>query len=278
MLEHIIYSQTMDHLQKYNILSSLQHGYRNTCSTETQLLRVIDLLAKGMDSSSQVDVISLDFARAFDVVPIERLLLKMNYYGIRKLLPWFRDFLKNRKQRVVIEGTKSKLVEVLSGIAQGTRVAALCFLLFINDLPNSIINSFGGLFCDDTLIAKKIDSQSDSLSLQHDLDQVHKWTEVWGMSFNVLKCFVMSVTNNRNPAVHSYHLNGNTLVRTDSIKYLGITIDNKLTFKQHIEKKCHSATTVLNMLRRNLYYAPKSVKSKAYTACVRPIVEYAASC
>ena len=146
-----------------------------------------------MDSSSQVDVISLDFARAFDVVPIERLLLKMNYYGIRKLLPWFRDFLKNRKQRVVIEGTKSKLVEVLSGIAQGTRVAALCFLLFINDLPNSIINSF--------------------------VDQVHKWTEVWGMSFNVLKCFVMSVTNNRNPAVHSYHLNGNTLVRTDSIKY-----------------------------------------------------------
>ena len=79
VLEHIIYSQTMDHLQKYNILSDLQHGYRNRCSTETQLLKVIDKFAKALEDEAQLDAISLDFQRAFDVVPTERLLLKLNY-------------------------------------------------------------------------------------------------------------------------------------------------------------------------------------------------------
>ena len=167
---------------------------------------------------------------------------------------------------------------MLSGIAQGSRTAALCFLLFINDLPHSIIESFGGLFCDDTLIGKKINSPSDSQSLQHDLDRIHEWTTMWGMNFNVLKCFVMTVSNKRKTTEYDYHLNGNILTKKESIKYLGVTIDNKLTFKQHIEQKCHSATNILNMLRRNLYFAPISVKTKAYMSCVRPIVEYAASC
>ena len=124
VLEHVIYSQTMKHLEKFKILSDLQHGYRRGCSTETQLLKVIDLLAKGLENKSQVDAISLDFARAFDVVPHQRLLLKMNFYGIRKILPWIQDFLTNRNQIVVIDGMKSRLVKVLLRDSQLTRPAS----------------------------------------------------------------------------------------------------------------------------------------------------------
>ena len=134
---------------------------------------------------------------------------------------------------------------MLSGIAQGSRTAALCFLLFINDLPHSIIESFAGVFCDDTLIGKEINNQSDAQSLQNDLDRIHEWTTMWGMSFNVLKCFVMTVTNKRNPTEHNYHLNGKTLTKKESIKYLGVTIDSKLTFNQHIDKKF----TFISMLK-----------------------------
>ena len=88
ILEHIVYSQIMDHLDQHKILSPYQHGYRSGSSTETQLLRVIDKLARGLQANSQVDAIALDFQRAFDV-PHCRLLLKMQYYGIRKLNPWF---------------------------------------------------------------------------------------------------------------------------------------------------------------------------------------------
>ena len=98
ILEHIIYSETMKHLDKFNILSKFQHGYRRGCSTQTQLIKVIDLFAKNLDKSSQTDAISLDLSRAFDTVPHYRLLLKMNYYGIRKVLPWIKDFLTDRNQ------------------------------------------------------------------------------------------------------------------------------------------------------------------------------------
>ena len=117
----------MKHLEKYSILSKLQHGYRNGYSTETQLLKVIDLFAKSLENNAQTDSIFLDFSRAFDTVPHERLLLKMNYYGIRKYLPWIRNFLTMRKQCVIIDGFKSRYVDVISGLPQGTVLAAFLF-------------------------------------------------------------------------------------------------------------------------------------------------------
>ena len=88
----------------------------------------------------------------------------------------------------------------------------------------------------------------------------------------------MSVTNKRNPILNTYKLNNEALTCENMIKYLGVTIDNKLTFGQHIQEKCKNATTILNILRRNLYFAPRTVKSKAYKSCVLPILEYASSC
>ena len=178
VLEQIIYSQTMKHLEKYTILSKFQHGYRNGCSTETQLLKVVDLFAKGLENSQQTNAISLDFACAFDVVPHSRLLLKMNYYGVRKILPWIKDFLSSRKQSVVIDGVHSRFVTVLSGLPQGTVIAALLFLIFINDLPASVTSSFTGVFCDDTIIAKEITKQTDAVELQNDLNNVFEWTKM----------------------------------------------------------------------------------------------------
>ena len=188
----------MAHLEKYKILTNLQHGYRSKCSTETQLLKVIDFLAKGLENSSQIDVISLDFARAFDVVPFQKLLVKMNHYGIRKLLPWFEDFLTGRTLKVILEGVKSRCVNILSGIIQGSVISGLLFLIFINDLPESVTKSFTGLFCDDTLVAKEISNENDTVYLQEDLDKIFEWTQQWGMTFNTVKCVVMTVSNKQN--------------------------------------------------------------------------------
>ena len=162
----------MKHLEKFKILSKFQHGYRNGCSIETQLLKVIDLFANGLENEKQTDGISLDFSRAFDVVPHNRLFLKMNYYGVRKILPWIKDFLSSRKQSVVIDGVQSRYFTVLSGLPQGTVLAALLFLIFINDLPASVTSSFTGVFCDDTFLAKEITQQIYSIELQNDLNNV----------------------------------------------------------------------------------------------------------
>ena len=202
----------------------------------------------------------------------------MEYYGIRKLLAWFKNFLSGRTQQIVVEGIKSRTLKVISGIFQGSVVSALCFLIFINDLPESITNSFSGIFCDDTLVAREIKSPEDHEQLQNDLKRIKEWTMNWGMDFNVTKCDVISITNKRQINTENYYLNGTELKRKRTIKYLGVTIDNKLTFKDHIQNKIKKANTVLNMIRRNLYFAPRSVKNKAYLATVRPILEYASMC
>ena len=163
MLEHIVYSQCIAHLLKEGALTNIQHGFRKGASTETQLIKAIDYLAKALDNSSQVDAIALDFSKAFDVVPHQRLLLKIKYYGLGPLQPWFQDFLVGRKQTIVVEGAHSREGDVLSGVPQGTVLGPLCFLLFINDLPDEIKKdvqeSFIGLFADDTLIAREIKNE-----------------------------------------------------------------------------------------------------------------------
>ena len=138
---------------------------------------------------------------------------------------------------------------MLSGIGQGTVVAALCFLLFINNLPETITNSFAGLFCDDTLLSKEITCEEDAVELQNDLNNVYEWSVIWGMKFNANKSVVMTVTNKNKPLDNKYYLNNmlpvQCLAKKNSIKYLCVTIDNRLTFKDFIQEKCHNATKVL---------------------------------
>ena len=98
------------------------------------------------------------------------------------------------------------------------------------------------------------------------------------MTSNIEKCHHMTITNKRKTISSQYYLGNDLIAETEMINYLGVIIDNKLSFKQHIQVKCKKATTVLNMLRRNLHFAPMSVKCKAYTATVLPIIEYASSC
>ena len=120
ILEHIIYSQIMNHLDDNSILVKIQHGLRSQHSCELQLISTINDLAKSMNENSQTDLFVLDFQKAFDTVPHERLLNKLHHYGIQgHTHQWIRTWLKQRTQSVVINGVKSDSVLVLSGVPQG---------------------------------------------------------------------------------------------------------------------------------------------------------------
>ena len=122
-----------------------------------------------------------------------------------------------RKQTIVVEGAHSREVDVLSGVPQGTVLGPLCFLLFINDLPDEIKKdvqeSFIGLFADDTLIAREIKNEEDANILQEDLSKLQTWTEHWGMYFNAGKCELLRVTRKRKPINADYILNNVKLKR-----------------------------------------------------------------
>ena len=126
-----------------------------------------------------MDAIYFDFAKAFDTVPRERLLLKCYAHGIQgSTLTWIRSFLTGRSQRVVVNGADSSWSQVTRGIPQGSVLGPLLFLLFINDMPDDIMSSFK-IFADDTKAYKDVQTEEDMLILQKKMDSLCDWSLKW---------------------------------------------------------------------------------------------------
>ena len=162
------------------MLTDLQHGFRSGRSCETQLVTTFqDLAQMHNKKGSQINIAVLDFSKAFDTVPHDGLLSKLKHYGIdEKIWLWIYNFLKNRKQSIVVDGKQSSLIDVVSGVPQGTVLGPLLFLLHINDLP-SVVSSKVRLFADDCLIYRNIKNKEDQIALQKDLNLLENWGNTW---------------------------------------------------------------------------------------------------
>ena len=280
ILEHIIHSSVMKHLDKFDIITDKQHGFRRRRSCETQLIATIEGIASKLRTGKdQVDIILLDFAKAFDKVPHIRLLRKLDFYGIRGgTLSWTKEFLSGRSQQVVLEGQKSSQKEVLSGVPQGTVLGPLLFLAFINDLPDVVKTSDARLFADDCLLYRHIRNDKDSADLQTDLTALEDWETKWQMRFHPEKCTVIRVCTNKSLRKNtSYKLHDHVLDVVDCNKYLGVNISEDLNWKKHVDYTAAKASRTLGFLRRNLRDCSKEVRSSAYNAMVQPTLDYAST-
>ena len=275
ILEHIVYSSIWHHLEDHNIICDEQHGFRSGRSCETQLLMTIHDLAQNLNNRKQTDVILLDFTKAFDKVSHKRLCSKLAHYGIRgALLTWINDFLTGRTQRVTVNGCISDDTRVTSGVPQGTVLAPLLFLVYIcNDLPKDIVSSVK-LYADDVLIYRTINSEQDHMILQQDLNMLQKWADTWLMTFNPTKCeFIhVNVSHKKHPRICDYYIQDHPVTHA---KYLGVTIDEHLSFNELVNRIAHKANTVKAFLQRNITSRPFQVKENCYRIMVRPIMEYA---
>ena len=278
-MEHIIFSQTMGHLDNYDILVHFQHGFRPNHSCETQLLNTVEDLAHRLDKRKTTDLLILDFSKAFDTVPHRRLLLKLKHYGIDgKTNRWIASWLCHRQQKVVLDGASSTHSQVLSGVPQGTVLGPLLFLIYVNDIGDKISpQTTIKLFADDALLYRTINNSSDGTQLQHDLDTMIEWSKTWLMRFNAKKCHLLKVTRKQNPLQTRYIIDNNILEEVQHHPYLGVELTSNLTWKTHIANISGRANRILNLLRRHLYGCSQEVKSRAFTTLVRPHLEYSST-
>ena len=259
-MEHVFCHAIMKHLELHHILNEFQYGFRPGHSCQAQLISIVEEIQYALDQHHQADLIMLDFSKAFDTVPHNRLLHKLKFYGIReKAHEWLSIWLTQRIQRVVLDGQSSSYVNVASGVPQGTVLGPILFLLYINDI-STVINSSIRLFADDCVLYRIFKSDLDHHQLQSDLDLILTWSHIWQMRFNTNKCVTLRCHRSFNPRSFIYHLGGQPLTCVNEHKYLGILLTSSMSFSSHINNisiLCIESypTKSFQMLKRNKKYS-----------------------
>ena len=234
LLENIVRQQLQTHLNRYNLLIDNQHGFRSKRSCETQLLSTLNDWCKALENKQIVILYIWIYLMHLTVSHIIVYLQKCN------LLGWFRSFLKGRKQKVRVNNSYSKWIPVTSGVPQGTILGTLLFLIYTNDITDSL-NCTCRLFADDCILYKSYSDQKETDNLQEDLNKLGNWSDKWLLSFNPSKCKVMHISNKNSRIKRDYFLKDNKLENFDCEKYLGVYIQSRLNWSQHTNYLCQDS-------------------------------------
>ena len=230
-MEKCIHKHMFNYVNLHQLLTPLQSGFIPKDSTTNQLIHLYHTFCEAVDDGKEVSVVFCDISKAFDRVWHKGFLHKLENIGCTgKLLEWFKSYLCERKQRVVLKGQASNWTDVEAGVPQGSVLGPLLFLIFINDIVKDI-NSSIRLFADDTSLYKIVENpNAAALSLNTDLDKIYQWADVWLVEFNPLKTFTMTISI---LLAHPYHpplfFNGVQIQETDTHKHLGLIFSSNCT-------------------------------------------------
>lgn len=259
-----------------SVISPHQHGFVKHRSTTTNLVSFVTSVRNCMEKNGQVDAIYVDFAKAFDKVPHLLAVEKLRKMGLPEwVTTWIHSYLTTRLAFVKVHGYSSKRFGIPSGVPQGSHLGPLLFILFINDLA-ALISSEKLLYADDLKIFRNILSHLDCCALQRDLDTLLRWCQINRMDVNVTKCNVIAFTRSRTPILSDYSIGLHKLSSVNTIKDLGVVMDSKANFNEHIAITTSKAFSLLGFLRRvtKSFYDVYALKT-LYCAIVRSVLEYA---
>ena len=283
VMERIIYDELFSRTN--HLIDSRQKGFLKNNSCEMNLNTLIESLSTNLLQDFPTDIIYFDFAKAFDTVNHDLILNKLKYqYSIDgRMLKFFKSYLSNRTQRVVLDNCTSDIVEVLSGVPQGSILGPLLFVLFINDIFDNIDqNSLIGLYADDTKLSRKIATSSDCNILQRDIDTLNNWCISNKMKFNADKCKVLTVAKSEPMFInelpfckYSYTLGDKILDYTSCERDLGILINERLDWHEHHDYLLKKSYQMLGMTKRTCHFVfDRGKKRMLYLTLVRSNFEH----
>ena len=255
LLDTIIRDHMMDFLVKHKLINTSQHGFLKARSCLTNLLCFFEEITKWVDDGSPVDVIYLDFQKAFDRVPHQRVILTLKSHGMgNSIIYWIEQWLTDSRQRVVVDGEVSNWKSVLSGVPQGAVLGPILCLVYINDLEEGVTGKILK-FADDTKLSTITKEIGDKQNLQDYIDKLVKWSEKWHKLFNFGKCKYLHIRPG-NTSMY-YEMGGTILSITVKEKDLGVTMNANMKVSEQCRIAASKGNQVLGMIRRNITYKAK---------------------
>jgi hypothetical protein len=273
-MEHTVKSQTMSYLLDHKLITKQQHAFVVRHSTISNLLESTRDWSISLNSKKCVDVVYIDYRKAFDSIVHSKLLVKLRCFGFSgKLLDWLTVFISNRSQRVVIENCFSSAISVISGIVQGSVLGPILFILFINDVSSLVESPVNfQLFADDLKLYSDFTLTSNALQLT--LNKIYVWSSDWQLTINVSKCSCMRLSSSVAHHLPNYNINGLVLSTSNTTRDLGILVDSPLSYKDHISEITAKANRRVAVLFRGFQCRDLGFLRKAFTTYIRPLVEY----
>jgi hypothetical protein len=280
ILEKIMCRRLVSFLNKYNLLYSYQFGFRSHHSTTLALTELCDFIYRSLDDGYYILGLYLDVSKAFDTVSHAVLLQKLHHYGFRgNILNWFTSYLSNRHQLVDHNNVKSTTSNITLGVPQGSVLGPLLFLLYVNDLPNSTKLGCMRLFADD---ANHFIKDKNYLNLKRlaedELTNIINWMHANLLTINLKKTNFTIFSPSAKPLHHniinSISFHNQQISRVVCIKYLGVFIDESLSWKEHINFICSKIRQHCGILYKIRDYLPVSVRKQLYFALVHSVLQY----
>ena len=276
VFERVVKRDIMSHLIQNNLINPGQHGFVPGRSTQTQLMEHYMDVFEALSEGVRIDTVYLDFAKAFDKVDHNILMRKVEKHRIRgRVGKWIREFLTGRKYRVVANGEMSEIQSVLSGVPQGTVLAAVLFIIMMSDIDEEVEGSCVGSFADDTKVRRMIKSLEERVALQRDLDVIYKWAEESRMKFNDNKFEQMSHGETRGLVPEAYLTPGGSEIEVgETVKDLGVIASGDLMFREHINKVVTSAKIKTGILMRTFSTRQENAMRIMFNIYIRSKLDY----